>query len=310
MAHAHPHAHAHAHGHAHHRHAHAPQNFDRAFLVGIGLNLALVVAQVVWGVRANSLGLLADAGHNASDVLALALAWCATWLARRPPTPRFTYGFRRSSILAGLANAGLLLIATGMIAWESVLRLRAPEAIVPLPVIVVAGAGIIINSVSALLFARGSGDLNVRAAFQHLLADAMLSAAVLAGAGLTWATGWSWVDPAVALLIAAVIVRSSWSLLSEAVQLSLDAVPSGVDRAAVERFLGGLEGVSQVHDLHIWPMSTTEVALTAHLVRPGAPGDDRFCADAARALAHNFGIAHATLQIEHGASEHGCGQGC
>lgn len=302
-------SHSHAHGGHHHGHGHShtPASFDRAFAIGILLNLGFVIAEVVYGVAANSLALLADAGHNLADVLGLTLAWGAAWAVRRPSTTRFTYGFRRSSIIASTLNGAILLVAVGMIAWEAISRLTHPEPTASATVVVVALAGIAVNGVTAWLFARGSkGDLNVRAAFLHMLADAATSAGVVVAGILTMRTGWLWLDPVVGLVVATVIVWGSWGLLTESLRLSLDAVPQGVDQAAVGAYLNGLPGVTHVHDLHIWSMSTTEVALTAHLVRPSGSIDDTFLRNVAHALDHRFGIAHVTIQIEAAEHDHGC----
>lgn len=303
------HSHSHAHGHDH---AHVPTNFDRAFAIGITLNLGFVSVEVIYGLLAHSLALLADAGHNLSDVLGLALAWGATWLARKPATPEFTYGFRRSSILASLLNAVILLIAVGAIAWEAVQRLMSPQPVAAQTVMIVAAIGIAVNGITAWLFSRGAkGDLNIRGAFVHMASDAAISAGVVIAALVTLYTGWLWLDPVVSLLIVALIVGGTWGLLRESIRLALDAVPEGVDQAAVAAYLAGLPGVSHVHDLHIWSMSTTEVALTAHLVRPDCGIDDALSAQIAHDLDHDFGIAHVTIQCEATAGTNGCvGAGC
>ena len=295
-----------SHGHSH-SHSHAPATFDRAFAIGIALNTAFVVTEVAYGIAAHSLALLADAGHNLSDVLGLALAWGAVWLGRKPATAAFTYGFRRSSILASLVNAVVLLIAVGGIAWEAVQRLAAPGPVDSGIVAWVAAAGIAVNGITAWLFARGSkGDLNIRGAFLHMASDAAISAGVVVAALATLRTGWRWLDPSVSLVISALIIAGTWGLLRESVRLALDGVPAGVDQAKVASYLAALPGVAQVHDLHIWSMSTTEVALTAHLVRPGAGLDDAFHAQIAHDLDHHFGIAHATIQCEAASNDRGC----
>jgi cobalt-zinc-cadmium efflux system protein len=292
-AHSHDHHHGHAHGHAHR------DGFTAAFALGTALNVVLVVVEAVFGIIGNSMALLADAGHNLSDVLALLIAWGATTLARRRPSARFTYGLRGTTILAALFNAIVLLVVIGGIAWEAIRRLGAPEPVVGRTVIVVAAIGIAINGLTALLFAAGrKGDLNIRGAFLHMVADAAVSAGVVAAGIAILLTGWLWLDPAVSLVIAAVIVYGTWSLLRESVHMSLDAVPAGIEPGDVQAFLSGLPGVARIHDLHIWPMSTTEVALTCHLIMPrGHPGD-HFTHRAARDLHDRFGIGHATLQIE------------
>ena len=303
-AHEHDHGHGHTHGHAHHHHHHhAPADFGRAFAIGIALNGAYVIGEAVFGFFANSLALLADAGHNASDVLALALAWLAATLSRRAPSTRFTYGLASSSILAALANAVLLALVTGAIAWEAVLRLMQPQPAAGALMMAVAAVGIVVNGVTALMFASGrKSDLNVRSAFLHMASDALVALGVVAAGALTLATGWFWLDPAVSLLIGAVIVWGTWSLLREALALALAGVPPGVDQGGVARYLAGLPGVTEVHDLHIWGMSTTETALTAHLVRPGAALDDALLAEVCAELKRRYAIHHATLQIESGAS--------
>ena len=293
--------------HAGHRHGpggHAPASFGRAFAIGIGLNTAFVLIEAAYGVAANSMALLADAGHNLSDVLGLMVAWVAAVLSRRPPSQRYTYGLRSSSILAALFNAVFLLLAVGAIAWEAILRLFNPEPVASTTVMIVAAIGIAINGITAWMFAGGrKADLNIQGAYLHMAADAAVSAGVVAAAAVILVTGWLWIDPAVSLVVAAVIVWSTWNLLRESVSMSLDAVPTGIAPDAVQSFLAGLPGVTGIHDLHIWAMSTTEVALTAHLVRPQAGLDDDFIATTAHELEHRFGIHHATLQIENGARE-------
>jgi len=299
-----PHGHAHAHPHPQghgHAHGHAPADFGRAFAIGIGLNAIFVGVEAAYGLFGNSLALLADAGHNLSDVLGLAIAWGAVVLSRRRPTPRFTYGLRSSSILAALLNAVLLLIAVGAIAVEAIQRFGDPQPVASTTVMIVAAIGIGINTATALMFAAGrNGDLNIKGAYLHMAADAAVSAGVLVAGLVIALTGWEWFDPLTSLAIVAVIVWSTWGLLRDAVHMSLDAVPAGIDHGAVHAHLQSLPGVTQVHDLHIWSMSTTEVALTAHLVRPGAAPDDRFLHAAAASLRQRYGIGHATLQIESG----------
>ena len=294
------HDHGHGHGHAHHHHD-APASYDRAFALGIGLNLAYVAAETVAGLVAGSLALLADAGHNLSDVLGLALAWGAAWLARRQPTERRTYGLRRSSILAALANAMLLLVAIGAIAWEAVKRLQEPEPVATGIVLLVAFIGVLINGGTALLFMRGrENDLNIRGAFLHMAADAGITLGVMLAALVIGWTGWLWLDPVTSLAIAVVILVGTWGLLRDSVDLALDAVPRGIDPAEVRAFLQAQPGVAEVHDLHIWAMSTTETALTAHLVLPDALPDDGFLARMRHDLEHRFRIGHATIQVERG----------
>ncbi len=272
-----------------------------AFAVGIVLNLGFVVVEAAYGFWANSMALLADAGHNLSDVLGLAIAWGAAILARRPPSRRFSYGLRGASILAALANALILLIAVGFIVYNAVIRLIVPDLVEGETIIVVAAIGILINGATAFMFARGRrSDLNIRGAYLHMVADALVSAGVvLAGIGIA-ATGWLWIDPAASLIVAALIFLSTADMLRESLTMALAGVPSSIDPESVEAHLEGLPGVARIHDLHIWPMSTTEFALTAHLVMPdGFPGDG-FLADCAHEIGHRFGITHSTLQIETG----------
>jgi cobalt-zinc-cadmium efflux system protein len=307
----HDHGHVHAHdrrrSHAGHAHAHSPANFDRAFAIGVGLNVAFVVAEIGFGLRTNSLALISDAGHNLGDVLALVLAWAGTVLARRGPTPRRTYGLRRFSILAAMANAGILLVAVGAIIVEAVDRFRHPAPIAGGIVSIVAAVGIVINLGTALGFMRGrEHDLNIRGAFLHMLGDAGASAGVVVAGLLISATGLLWIDPLVSLLLAAAILWSTWGLARDSVNLALDAVPAGIDPLEVDAALRGLEGVVEVHDLHIWGMSTTDVALTAHLIRPCHGGEDALLASATRLLRDRFGISHATLQVEQGLAIHPC----
>jgi cobalt-zinc-cadmium efflux system protein len=296
--------HSHSHGHAH---SHGPANYDRAFAIGIALNVGFVVIEAAYGIAANSLALLADAGHNLGDVLGLVMAWGAATLVRRRPTARYTYGLKRSSILVSLANAGLLLVAVGAIVWEAVQRLGRPEPVAEMTVIWVALVGIAINTATALLFMSGrKSDLNIKGAFLHMAADAVISLGVVIAAFAIIATGWLWLDPAVSLVIAVVIAVGTWSLLRDSLKLALDAVPAHVDHREVDRYLAGLPGVTDVHDLHIWAMSTTEVAMTVHLVRPGATLDDGLLARARHDLQARFGVCHVTLQIETGDPAHPC----
>ncbi|TAK47621.1 MAG: cation transporter [Xanthobacteraceae bacterium] len=294
------HDHHHSHFHdAHGGHAHAPANFGRAFAIGIVLNTAFVAVEAGYGLISNSTALLADAGHNLSDVLGLALAWAASVLSRRAPTDRLTYGLRNTSILAALLNAILLLIACGAIALEAVQRLISPEPVASVTVMVVAAIGIVINGFTAWLFASGrKGDLNIRGAYLHMAADAAISAGVVAVGLAMLLTGWLWIDPLASLIIVAVIVWGTWGLLRESTAMSLAGVPAAVDPGAVRDYLSGLSGVASIHDLHIWPMSTTETALTAHLVIPAGHPGDAFLVETCRHLHDRFGIGHATLQIE------------
>jgi len=294
----------HHHDHAHH-HAHAGR-YDRAFALGTILNLGFVIVGIVFGLAANSMALLADAAHNLGDVLGLLLGWGAAWLARRPPTRRRTYGWGRGSIFAVLLNASILLIAVGGIAVEAVRRLVIPEPVSELTVILVAAAGIVVNGVTALMFMRGRGDdLNIRAQFIHMAGDAAVSAGVVVAGLLIRLTGWMWLDPLSSLGIAAVILFGTWGLLRESVDLAMDAVPVGVQQQEVERYLASLPGVQEVHDLHIWGLSTTDTALTAHLVCADANSNQRLH-DLTAELRDRFGIGHATLQIETGADAELC----
>jgi len=287
------------HGHEPHRHEHAPQSFGFAFALGTALNIAFVIVEAVFGFLGNSTALLADAGHNLSDVFGLLVAWGASVLSRRTPTTRYTYGLGSSSILAALFNAMFLLTAVGAIAWEAAQRLAHPVPVAGMTVVVVAAVGIAINGATAWLFASGrKGDINIRGAFLHMAADAAVSAGVVVAGAVMLLTGWDWVDPAVSLLVCAVIVWGTWSLLKDSVRMSLAAVPPNIDAAAVRSFLNELPGVTQLHDLHIWPMSTTETALTCHLVMPNGPPGDGFLMAAAHELKHRFSIGHVTIQIE------------
>ena len=293
----HDHDHDHGHGHAH---PHAPpQDFGTAFAIGTLLNLAIVVLQVVYGLIAHSTALLADAGHNLSDVLSLVVAWGAASLAKRPATLHFTYGWRGSSILAALLNSSLLLVVMGGIAWEAILRLSDPVAVHGQVVSAVAAVGIVVNGVTAWLFASGRhGDINVRGAFLHMLSDALVSlGVVLAGVAIAL-TGRPWIDPAATLAIVVVIVYGTWGLLRDSVRMALAGVPAGIDPEAVRTYLTGLPEVSRIHDLHIWPMSTTETALTCHLVTPAGHPGDRFTLAIAQELRHRFSIEHTTVQVE------------
>ncbi len=289
------------HDHSHH-HDHGERSHNLAFAVGIGLNAAFVVLEGTYGVLSHSMALLADAGHNLGDVLALGLAWAASALARREPSARFTYGWRSSSILAALFNAALLLVITGGIAWEALQRLAAPPPVGAETVVWVSLIGIAINGSSALLFARNSRhDINLRGAFLHLAADAAVSlGAMLAGIGILM-SGWLWLDPVTGLVIAAVIVASTWTLLRDSAGLALDAVPGHIDPHVVRGYLAALAGVTEVHDLHIWGMSTTETALTAHLVMPAGHPGDAFTAEVCKQLHERFRVQHSTIQIETGA---------
>lgn len=289
------------HGHEHHGHDHHDHAGERgrAFAVGIGLNLAFVTVEVIFGVVSHSVALLADAGHNFGDVLGLGLSWGAAALAGLKPSKRRTFGFRRSTIVASAANALVLLFVTGGLTWESIRRLAAPEPAHGRTMIAVALLGTIINGASALLFmADRKGDLNVRSAFLHLASDAVLALGVAVAGAIIVATGWLWVDPAVSIVLALTILAGTWSLMKDSLNLMLDAVPEGIDPEKVKTYLAALPGVIEVHDLHIWAMSTTETALTAHVVMPGDSCKPTFVADVCRELHERFDIDHSTLQID------------
>ncbi|KAB8314332.1 cation transporter [Tolypothrix campylonemoides VB511288] len=295
-------SHNHSHGHNH-----GSSNYNRAFIISVTLNTGFVIIEAIYGILANSLALLADAGHNLSDVLGLLLAWGASILARRRPTPRRTYGLRRSSILAALLNAILLLVASGAIAWEAIRRFLEPSPVSGGIIIGVAAVGIVINTVSALMFMSGrESDLNIRGAFLHLVADAVVSLGAVLGGIAIIATGWLWFDPVVSLIIVAVIVVGTWQLFQESLNLATDAVPAGIEPLAVRTYLAELPGVAGVHDLHIWAMSTTETALTVHLVIPAGYPGDAFLMQVNRELHDHFGIEHTTLQIETGDPSYPC----
>lgn len=303
----HDHAHDHAdHGDSHSGHSHglgghvhAPASFGTAFAIGIALNTAFVIVEAIYGYASGSMALVADAGHNLSDVLGLIAAWTAAVLSKRAATPRFTYGLRGSSILAALFNAVFLLVAVGAIAWEAVLRLFNPEPVTEITVMIVATIGIVINGVTAWLFASGrKSDLNIRGAYLHMVADAAVSAGVVVAAIVILFTGWLWIDAVTSLVVCALIVWGTWGLLRDSTAMSLSAVPRGIDPVAVRDYLEQCSGVVQVHDLHIWPMSTTEVALTCHMVIPAGPPGDNYLMDVAQRLKRDFGIEHATIQIE------------
>jgi cobalt-zinc-cadmium efflux system protein len=289
------HRHDHTHGRGHGR---APASFGRAFAIGVALNLGFVIVEAVFGILSNSVALLADAGHNVSDVLALAVAWLASELVKRAPTARFTYGLRSSSILAALFNAVFLLMIVGAISWEAIRRIAAPEPVAGETVMIVAAVGIAVNAVTAWMFAGGGGDINVRAAFVHMASDALVSAGVVAAGFVIMLTGWLWLDPVVSLAINAAIVWATWGLLRDSLGMAMAAAPAYVDPAAVRAFLAAQPGVDGVHDLHIWAMSTTETALTCHLVMPGGHPGDGFLHRLAEDLAHQFRIGHSTAQIE------------
>jgi cobalt-zinc-cadmium efflux system protein len=304
-SHGHDHSHTHA-GHHHHHHAPVPGH-GFAFALAVALNVAIVVIQALYGVLAHSTALLADAGHNLSDVLGLLLAWGAAWLTTRRPSARYTFGYGSSSILASLANAALLLFACGVIVAEAIGRLMNPAPVAGLAVFVVATVGVVVNGISAWLFMRGQKeDLNIRGAFLHMAADAGVSGAVAISGLVILYTNWTWLDPLMSLLVVAVVVYGTWGLLRESVRLALNAVPSGVDLPGIRDYLADLPGVEGVHDLHVWALSTTGNALTVHLVMPaGHPGDERLDG-IVLALRERFSMQHATLQVDLGTTSHRC----
>lgn len=282
-----------------HGHDHAPADFGRAFLIGILLNSGFIILEVVFGLFSNSLALLSDAGHNLSDVLGLVLAWVANELAKRAASSRRTYGWKRATVLAALFNALLLLIGVGAIAWEAIGRFREPAPVAGATVIWVAGLGILVNGATAILFMSGrKSDLNVRGAFLHMAADAGVSAGVMIAGAVILLTGWTWLDPVVSLLVAFFILVSTWELFKDSLNLSLDAVPENIDPDKVRAYLAALPEVSEVHHVHIWPLSTTEVALTAHLVKKEPTMDDALLGRIREDLHHQFGIGHPTIQFE------------
>ena len=301
----HDHGHGHSHGGHHH---HVPKNFDRSFAIGAFLNFAFVGAELFYGYMAKSLALMADAVHNFSDVVGLLLAWGAAWLGRRSPTDERTYGYRGASILASLANSGMLFLVTGAIIIEAVQRFNNPEPLHTTIMIYVASIGIAINFSTAMLFWKGQKhDLNLRAAFTHMIGDAAISfGVVMTALIIQFKHGWQWLDPASSLVIATIVVLGCWDIAKEALHLSLDGVPKHIDRRGVLVYLHELPGVTGVHDLHIWAMSTTETALTVHLLRPNTPVDDKFLYAVARELNERFQISHSTIQVEGGNAPEAC----
>ena len=289
------HGHGHSHGHAHH---HAPANFDRAFAIGISVNIAFVAIEAFYGWKVNSLALLADAGHNLGDVAGLVMAWGGALAGKLRPDARYTYGWKRASILAAFFNALLLLVAMGSLAWEAIGRLHAPEPTQGFTVMVVASIGIVVNLGTALLFMRGGDDdINIRGAYLHMASDALVSAGVVLVGGLALWTGWAWLDPVASLVIALVIVVGTWSLFRQSLRLMFDGVPEHIDLVAVRAALEALPGVDRVHDLHVWATGTSDVALTAHLVMPAGHPDDPFFETATHQLRDRFKIGHVTLQV-------------
>lgn len=291
------------HGHDHHGHHHGhtlpPGGLDRAMALGVALNVAFVIVEIAAGLRSGSLALVADAGHNAGDVLGLLLAWGASHLARRPPSRRYTWGLRRSTIYAALTNAVLLLTACGGLLWEAGHRLREPAPVAGWTVAAVAAAGVFINGITAMLLARGArGDANVRGAYLHMAADAAVSAGVVVAGGLIAVSGWNWIDPVVSIVVTLAVMIGTWDLFRESVDLALDAVPRGIELEAVSALLAALPGVSEVHDLHVWNASTSEISLTAHLVVPDPRQHEAVLRRASADVRARFGVAHTTIQIE------------
>jgi cobalt-zinc-cadmium efflux system protein len=288
-----------------------PARYNRAFAIGVALNAGYIAVEAGFGFVIGSLALLADAGHNLSDVLGLLLAWGGSYLSQRRPTRRFTYGWRKSSILAALMNAILLLVAMGGIAGEAIRRFNTPSPVAGATIIIVSAIGVVINTATALLFLSGrKRDLNIRGAFVHMAADAGISAGVAAAGAAIIFTGWFWIDPAISLLITVIIVIGTWGLLRDSFKLVIDAVPAGIDPEAVKAYLAGLPGVMGVHHLHIWAMSTTDTALTAHLVKPDPADDDALLEIAGSELHERFGIEHTTIQWERRNEPYQCGDAC
>lgn len=305
--HSHDHGHSHGYLHGHHGHHHGPANYNRAFAIGVSLNIGFVIVEALYGLSANSVALLADAGHNLSDVLGLILAWAAALMTNRPASKNHTYGFGRSTILASLTNAVTLLIVVGIIAWGAIGRLYNPVPIETGVVIWVAMIGIFINGFTAVLFLRGrKEDINIQGAFLHMAADALISLGVVIGGFVMALTGWLWVDPVLSLVIAMIIALGTFGLFRDSLNLALDAVPGNINHHEIEKFLLGLPGVTAVHDLHIWPLSTTSIAMTAHIVRPGNATDDAWVNNVSNQLQEKFKINHTTLQVEMDVCNHAC----
>lgn len=290
-----------SHHHHHHGHSHGPANYGFAFGFGIILNTIYIIVEILYGFLGDSLALLADAGHNVSDVLGLVIAWIAVWLGKKAPSEKRTYGYKRSSILSALFNAVFLLVAIGAIALEAIQRFSNPQPVAGQTVIIVAFIGIVINTITALLFMSGrKNDLNIRGAFMHMAADAVVSlGVVIAGFVILW-TGWQWLDPLVSLVISIVILFGTWGLLKESINLSLDAVPEGIDIGKIKNYLKNIPTILEVHDLHVWGMSTTEAALTVHIIRSEMEDNDELLQKLTKELHDLFGIEHATIQIEKG----------
>ncbi|KTD79341.1 cation diffusion facilitator family transporter [Legionella waltersii] len=300
--------HSHEGNHQHHQHGHNEVTYDRAFMIAIAANGLFVILQIIFAYITNSTSLLADAFHNLGDVLGLILAWIATGLMKRKPTARATYGWKKTSILAALMNGALLVFTCGIIASDAMYKLFSPEEIQAVSVMIVAGIGIVINSTTALLFLRGSNDLNIRGAFLHLFYDALISVGVVISAGLLYWTNWLWIDPIVGLLIAVVILKGTWSLFADSFRLIIDGVPSDISLSEVSDYLSATPGVKSIHDLHIWAMSTQENALSVHMLMPEAPLSDELRKEMSEKLNKEFNIQHITIQVEHTETE--CNDAC
>jgi cobalt-zinc-cadmium efflux system protein len=293
--------------HTHTHHHHEVNNYNRSFAIGIVLNVIFVIIEVSYGLLADSLALIADAGHNLSDVMSLMLAWGANYLATKHPTHKRTYGLRKVTIMASLLSAVLLLVALGGIAWESIERLSSPQPVDGVIIIVVAAIGVVINTVTALLFVKGQKhDLNIRAAYLHMAADAVISLGVVVAGIAIMLTGWLWLDPAISLAIVVIILFGTWRLLRDSINLSIDAVPQSIDVSHIQSYLSDLENVSDIHDLHVWALSTTETALTVHLVTTCKLIDNCFLEEIQEHLHHHFNIAHTTIQIENETDDYTC----
>ncbi len=293
--------------HSHNHHHHEINNYNRSFTIGITLNVIFVIIEVTYGLLADSLALIADAGHNLSDVISLLLAWGASYLATKHPTHTRTYGLRKVTIMASLFSAVLLFVALGGIAWESLERLSSPQPVNGFIIIVVAAIGVVINTATALLFVKGQKhDLNIRAAYLHMAADAAISLGVVIAGIAIMLTGWLWLDPAISLGIAVIILFGTWRLLKDSIDLSIDAVPQGIDVTLIKNYLSGLENVSDIHDLHVWALSTTEIALTVHLVTASEFIDNCFLQEIQKYLHHHFNIGHTTIQIENEKDNYVC----
>ena len=297
--------------HSHSHHHHEINNYNRSFAIGISLNVIFVIIEVTYGLLADSMALIADAGHNLSDVMSLILAWGASYLATRHPTHKRTYGLRKVTIMASLLSALLLLVALGGIAWESVERLSSPQPVDGVIIIVVAAIGVVINTLTALLFVKGQKhDLNIRAAYLHMAADAAISLGVVVAGIAIMLTGWIWLDPAISLFIVVAILIGTWQLLRDSIDLSIDAVPQGINISDIKSYLSGLKNISDIHDLHVWALSTTETALTVHLVTTSKLIDNSFLQEIQEHLHHHFNIAHTTIQVESQSEDCTCMLNC